>query len=531
MDSEDEDLYYDSGDDEAVEDGGEEEEEEEPEIASRNLQIEQYTILTEEAIKQLQENDISEVSSVLSVSRALACTLLSRYNWDVSSVFDKWFADEEKVRGSIGISGKQKSVESSVYCKICLETVQNNNENVYTATCGHPFCADCWKSYVAVSINDGPGCVAMRCPEPKCKAVVGLDMVELVASEVDKQKYHHFLLRSYFDSKRNLKWCPAPGCESAVQFDADDSNNYDVACDCGYKFCWNCTQERHRPVECETVDKWTKQNNSEAENTTWIITFTKQCPKCRRNIEKNQGCNHMTCGKPCGYEFCWLCLEDWTEHAYRVCNTYKEEERKEEEKNKEATRTYLERYAHYYERWASNHKSMQTALADLEWLRTARIRKLANVQAEPEALLQFVLEAWIQIADCRLILKWTYAYGYYMPQDKSEKVRFFEYLQGQAETALERLHHCAEKEMEKYLNAGKPSEDFRDFRAKLAGLTNVTRNYFENLEHWRTTCPKLRSVWIMRREICKDPKNFDPYNVRVHSSNKIERIILQSSKN
>ncbi|KAL0403563.1 UNVERIFIED_CONTAM: putative E3 ubiquitin-protein ligase ARI8 [Sesamum radiatum] len=124
---------------------------------------------------------------------------------------------------------------------------------------------------------------------------------------------------------------------------------------------------------------------------------------------------------------------------------------------------------------------MQTALADLEWLRKARIRKLANVQAEPVALLQFVVEAWIQIVECRLILKWTYAYGYYMPQDKSEKVRFFEYLQGQAETALERLHHCAEKEMEKYLNASKPSEDFRDFRVKLANLTDVTRNYFENL--------------------------------------------------
>ncbi|KAK4403971.1 putative E3 ubiquitin-protein ligase ARI8 [Sesamum angolense] len=476
MDSEDDDLYYGSGDDEEVEDGGEEEEE--PDIASPvscNLQ-KQYTILAEEAIKQFQENDISEVSNILSDSRALACTLLSRYNWDISFVFDEWFGNEEKVRDSTGISPKQKSVESAVYCKICLETVENN-ENVYTASCGHRFCADCWKSYVAVSINDGPGCVTMRCPEPKCKAVVGLDMVELVASEVDKQKYYQFLLRSYVDSKRNLKWCPAPGCELAIQFDAGDSNNYDVACDCGYKFCWNCTQESHRPVECETVDKWIKQNNSEAENTTWIMAFTKQCPKCHRNIEKNQGCNHMTCGRPCSFEFCWLCLEDWRAHTSRVCNTYKEEE----EKSKEATRVHLDRYAHYYERWASNHKSWQTALADLEWLRNERIKKLANVQAEPEALLQFVLDAWIQIAECRLILKWTYAYGYYMPPEKSDKVRFFEYLQSEAETALERLHHCAEKEMDKYLNAGKPLEDFKDFRSKLAGLTNVTRNYFENL--------------------------------------------------
>lgn len=52
---------------------------------------------------------------------------------------------------------------------------------------------------------------------------------------------------------------------------------------------------------------------------------------------------------------------------------------------------------------------------------------------------------------------------------------------GEAEAGLERLHQCAEKELQSYLNAEGPSNDFNDFRTKLAGLTSVTRNYFENL--------------------------------------------------
>ncbi|KAK9041451.1 hypothetical protein V6N11_016551 [Hibiscus sabdariffa] len=54
-------------------------------------------------------------------------------------------------------------------------------------------------------------------------------------------------------------------------------------------------------------------------------------------------------------------------------------------------------------------------------------------------------------------------------------------MQCEAESGLERLHQCAEKELQVYLNAEGPSKDFNEFRTKLAGLTSVTRNYFENL--------------------------------------------------
>ena len=43
----------------------------------------------------------------------------------------------------------------------------------------------------------------------------------------------------------------------------------------------------------------------------------------------------------------------------------------------------------------------------------------------------------LQIIECRRVLKWTYAYGYYLPDH--DKKQFFEYLQGKESSSVDRL--------------------------------------------------------------------------------------------
>ncbi|XP_038885036.1 probable E3 ubiquitin-protein ligase ARI8 [Benincasa hispida] len=449
-----------------------------------------YTILNESDIRQRQEDDITRISSVLSISRVAAIVLLRHFNWSVTKVHDEWFADETRVRKQVGL------LEAPVVhvlnardrtCGICFESYPNSR--IKSAACGHPFCAFCWEGYISTSINDGPGCLSLRCPDPSCGAVVDQDMINSLASSEDRKKYARYLLRSYVEDNKKTKWCPAPGCEYAVLFDAGNGN-YDVSCFCTYGFCWKCTEEAHRPVDCATVEKWILKNSAESENMNWILANSKPCPKCKRPIEKNQGCMHMTCTPPCKFEFCWLCLGAWSDHGERTggfyaCNRYEVAKQDgvydEAEKRREMAKNSLERYTHYYERWASNQTSRQKAIADLHQMQNVHIEKLSDIHCTPESQLKFITEAWLQIIECRRVLKWTYAYGYYLPEQEHAKRQFFEYLQGEAESGLERLHQCAEKELLQFLNAEGPSKEFNDFRTKLAGLTSVTRNYFENL--------------------------------------------------
>ncbi|KAE9448068.1 hypothetical protein C3L33_20036, partial [Rhododendron williamsianum] len=231
--------------------------------------------------------------------------------------------------------------------------------------------------------------------------------------------------------------------------------------------------------------------SDEAKGERWILANSKPCPKCKRPIEKNQGCMHITCTLPCKFEFCWLCLGPWSDHGektggFYACNRYETAKQEgvldEAEKRREMAKNSLEKYTHYYERWATNQSSRQKALADLQQMQTMHCldagfveesSKLSEKQCQPESQLKFILEAWLQIVECRRVLKWTYAYGYYLPEYEHAKRQFFEYMQGEAESGLERLHQCAEKELDVYLNDDGQLKDFNVFRTKLAGLTRV----------------------------------------------------------
>ncbi|KAL1210197.1 putative E3 ubiquitin-protein ligase ARI11 [Cardamine amara subsp. amara] len=445
---------------------------------------ETYVVLKEEDIHKQQRDDIERVSTVLSLSRAEAIVVLLHYHWSVDKVQDEWFEDEERIRKTIGIlkepvvniSGREVNIE----CGICFDSY--SRKKIATVSCGHPYCYTCWTGYITTKINDGPGCLRVKCPKPSCSAAVGQDIIDTVIKKKScRKKYYGYFLRSYVEDGKKIKWCPSPGCEYAIDFGVGSgigSSCYDVSCLCSHSFCWNCTEDAHRPVDCETVSKWTLKNKDESKNTNWIIAMTKPCPKCKRPIEKNRGCSHMRCSPPCSFCFCWLCLVDLKGHT--TCHRFKKGN--EADTKRERAKNAIDRYTHYYERWAFNQSSGLKAMKDLEKWQSGQLKKLTEKQKTSETQLQFTVDAWLQIIECRRVLKWTYAYGYCLPDNEEAKRNFFEYLQGEAESVLERLHYCVETELSQFIFEDSPTISIFDcFRMKLTGLTTVTKTYFENL--------------------------------------------------
>ncbi|XP_074265165.1 putative E3 ubiquitin-protein ligase ARI5 [Silene latifolia] len=492
MYSEDEDIY--SEDEDNYDTGSEFDT---SDFAADAIFQKSYRVLSEANVRELLDNVVRHVSSALCISLDEAIKVLYYYKWKDSLLLDEWFSNEERVRQNVGLPTNHALFSCSgqlTACGICFDSFPLDNHHFYPTVCGHIYCVTCWKNYLSISIKDGPGCLSLRCPNPVCHAaVVGQDMVDKLASDDERKKHAHYLFRSYVEENKKMKWCPGPGCENAVEFEIGSEGVYNVTCLCSHAFCWNCIEEDHRPVDCDTVANWTLKNTSQYENTNWIVSNSKPCPKCKRPIQKNQGCMHMTCSKPCLYEFCWLCLEAWSNHSqktggYYRCNIYKAAKQRgkydEEEEERKMAEKNLRKYIHYYERWISNHNSRQRAIDDLRKTKTD-LNKLSDKFKVIDIELVFMIKAWEQIIECRRVLKWTYAYGFYLQEDLVGKKTLFEYLQGQAEDCLERLHQCVEQELSVFQVFLKDDieleAELRALRLKLTDLTTVTRSYFDNL--------------------------------------------------
>lgn len=260
-------------------------------------------------------------------------------------------------------------------------------------------------------------------------------------------RYRELLTRTYVDDKENLKWCPAPNCQYAIDCGVKNRDLRrivpTVRCFCKHEFCFGCSLSDHQPAPCTLVKMWLQKCEDDSETANWISANTKECTKCNSTIEKNGGCNHMTCRK-CKYEFCWMCMGLWSEHgtSWYNCNRYEEKSGADARTAQAKSRSSLERYLHYYNRYA-NHEQSAKLDKDL-YLKTEK--KMTSLQSQSGLSwieVQFLDTASQALQQCRQTLKWTYAFAFYLARNNLTEI--FEDNQKDLEMAVESLSEMFEK--------------------------------------------------------------------------------------
>ncbi|KAH9622647.1 hypothetical protein KSS87_004322 [Heliosperma pusillum] len=441
-----------------------------------------YTILSKVDVGRLLDGKISMVSTVLSLSRSEAIVLLQHFNWGVSKVHDEWLTSEEEVRKAVGLFERpvmETCDKDQTSCSLCHEG--QVADNMFAVSCGHQICLACWtvshvlssqihvfhmsvflddpcftawlyaqhikdrmlipclvsffSVYISEAINDGPGCLTLRCPTPLCEAAVGIGLIELVSNQEDVKRFNNHLFKSYVAGSRKIKRCPAPGCEyaAAVAFPNDADRNNDVTCNCLHSFCWNCCKEAHAPINCVTVNEWLSESHVQSTN----------CDAFSEDAAGN---------------------EDTDDDGMKM-----------------AAGSSLKRFSPYYEGWSCSEAARANAVMDYKVLKDIRMELLCGYLAMAETELEFLVEAHIQVVSSYQLLKWMYVYKYYQPEEEFLKTNLIEFMLEQAVTLVRMLEKHVSEFEEDALAVEIPSSQLGAFRGGLIQLTRVTRHYFERL--------------------------------------------------
>ncbi|GLJ28365.1 hypothetical protein SUGI_0558130 [Cryptomeria japonica] len=148
-----------------------------------------YRVLSFRVIRGRQDKAMESVSSLCSLSQAESRILLQHFKWRVPDLLEQWFHNEQKVRKDSGLFQS--------YYSICMD--EHFITEMKALACAHYFCNNCWMNYIQTSTREnGIGCLSLRCPQPKCGAVVDEDTVLcLITEEQNRKKYEQFLVRTY----------------------------------------------------------------------------------------------------------------------------------------------------------------------------------------------------------------------------------------------------------------------------------------------------------------------------------------------
>ena len=449
-------------------------------------------------------NVIKEISSMFDIDDDSAqillqnCSAKNEFNirWNKEKLMDQYFSNQDKLLEDAGLSLYSSNKIKQRLSEINAKTIENNainlndekisiqtftcpicysDENIkesFSLGCDHRFCITCYSEYLQTQIGDGPACLRAHCPQHKCNQAITQSVYRHLVKEETFKRYEMYVMRNFIELSKNMKYCPAAGCEKV----AVGTGITTIRCSCSNPFCFKCGDEAHDPCSCAQLNAWREKCQNDSETANWIVANTKKCPKCNTNIEKNQGCNHMNC-KLCTYQFCWICLGLWSEHNNNYnCNRYDPKNKSPELTAAEQAKTELDRYLHYFQRYMGHEKALKF---EVDRRNKAVLQQRLETQQASWIDIHELKQATDQVIDCRRILKYTYALGYFLEDNTPEK-QLFEHHQEMLEKNTDMLHEITEKSLEdidhqNVVNLTKVTEKFSQ-----SLLSNIVEGVVQN---------------------------------------------------
>ncbi|PAA88544.1 hypothetical protein BOX15_Mlig030936g3 [Macrostomum lignano] len=206
------------------------------------------------------------------------------------------------------VSGLERmNFRCSATCSLCL---LDDQLVVARTCCGQHVCYACYNEWVRTKVYART--VEVGCPCCSCFLTVS-EIIEFLGDRADR--YYEIL--TDLNGDPNKKTCPQ--CNMVTKNPNEKASKRLggelTRCQrCEFSWCFRCHSPPHPNMSCsanssgkQMLRDWGLETYFDGSQ---FIRKARKCPSCKVYIEKNQGCNHMTCNR-CSYQFCYVCGKNW----------------------------------------------------------------------------------------------------------------------------------------------------------------------------------------------------------------------------
>ena len=195
--------------------------------------------------------------------------------------------------------------EYSKECLICLEEFDNSQPSMKIESIKLRIHNACLKAHILQAIRDRSFPICYPVEKPK-KVIKGLVFIKLLSLSEMEFYAKQQLVSKAIKNPELYMFCSTPDCQHIFKLTESPDEREKACPECKRMICSIC-RDCHPGLSCAEY-QFTKENDE------GVKLFLKearsvQCMNCNFWIEKNGGCNHMTCR--CKYQFCFLCGKKW----------------------------------------------------------------------------------------------------------------------------------------------------------------------------------------------------------------------------
>jgi RNA recognition motif-containing protein len=203
----------------------------------------------------------------------------------------------------------QHQLKDGETCPVCYDNI----DQPYRLDCGHAYCYTCLNHFLLTASDTKQFPLSCMGDEATCGLLIPFPVIRrfLLPAQVKR-----LLEVSFLDhvgrNPGKFKYCATPGCPEMYSLESDSGDGIFRCPSCFVSVCVSCGED-HDGFSCE---EWKIHQDPEAQERLlegWAegSKDVKKCPTCKILIEKNGGCNHMTCPK-CNAHICWRCMGVFT---------------------------------------------------------------------------------------------------------------------------------------------------------------------------------------------------------------------------